>query len=138
MRFSKLALERYGHFDGCELSFPTGSTDLHVIYGPNEAGKSTSLAAVSDLLFGFPTRSPYNFRFDYSLLRVGAVLEDDGSLLACRRRKSGTTLIDGADRRGTLSGFRSAWIRMRCDVVAAPWWMPRTTWDRRCLLPAPD
>jgi uncharacterized protein YhaN len=44
-------------------------------------------------------RSPYNFLFDYSLLRVGAILEEDGRALACRRRKSGgSTLIDGEDR----------------------------------------
>lgn len=99
MRFAKLSLERYGHFEGCELSFRDAPTDLHVVYGPNEAGKSTSLAAVSDLLFGFPARSPYNFRFDYSLLRVGATLEDEGVSLACRRRKSGSaTLVDGGDK----------------------------------------
>ena len=56
MRFVKLMLERYGRFEGCELDFRERQPDLHVIYGPNEAGKSTSLSAVSDLLFGFPTR----------------------------------------------------------------------------------
>lgn len=99
MRFAKLTLERYGRFENCELDFTRRGPDLHVIYGPNEAGKSTSLSAVSDLLFGFPIRSPYNFLFDYSLLRVGAVLEGDERTLACRRRKSGAgTLIDAHDR----------------------------------------
>ncbi len=97
MRFSRLSFERYGRFEDCELDFRSGSPDLHVIYGENEAGKTTSLAAVSDLLFGFPQRSPYNFLFDYSLLRVGAVLEDGGKTLACRRKKgTGGTLL-GAD-----------------------------------------
>jgi uncharacterized protein YhaN len=97
MRFSRLSLERYGRFEDCELNFRQGSPDLHVIYGENEAGKTTSLAAVSDLLFGFPARSPYNFLFDYSLLRIGAVLEDGGKALACRRKKgTGSTLL-GAD-----------------------------------------
>lgn len=98
MRFSRLSLERYGRFEDCELDFRAGSPDLHVIYGENEAGKTTSLAAVSDLLFGFPQRSPYNFLFDYSLLRVGGVLEDGGTTLACRRKKgSGSTLLDADD-----------------------------------------
>ena len=99
MRFASLSLERYGRFENCELSFRTGSPDLHVIYGANEAGKTTSLAAVSDLLFGFQTRSPYNFLFDYSLLRVGAVLEDDGRTFSCRRKKgSAGTLVDSEER----------------------------------------
>ncbi|AJR26625.1 AAA family ATPase [Sphingomonadaceae bacterium G21617-S1] len=99
MRFANLSLERYGHFEDCQLTFRAGPPDLHVIYGPNEAGKTTSMAAVSDLLFGFPARSPYNFIYDYSLLRVGAVLEDDGKSLALRRKKgTGVTLLDADDR----------------------------------------
>jgi len=98
VRFSRLLLERYGRFEGCELAFRPGSPDLHVIYGPNEAGKTTSLAAVSDLLFGFPTRSPYNFLFDYALLRVGATLEDGSQVLHCRRKKgTNATLLDDTD-----------------------------------------
>lgn len=98
MRFARLSLERYGRFTDCELDFRAGTPDLHIIYGANELGKSTSLAAVSDLLFGFPGRSPYNFLHDYALLRVGAVLEDDGRSLACRRKKGTTnTLLDADD-----------------------------------------
>ena len=99
MRFARLSLERYGRFHDCELTFRQGTPDLHVVYGANEAGKTTSLAAVSDLLFGFQPRSPYNFLFDYSLLRVGATLEDDERTLECRRKKgSAGTLIDAQER----------------------------------------
>lgn len=99
MRFASLTLERYGRFEDRELAFRPGAPDLHVVYGANEAGKTTSLAAISDLLFGFPTRSPYNFVFDYALLRVGAVLEEDGRTFACRRKKGASgTLVDADDR----------------------------------------
>ena len=98
MRFSRFSLERYGRFQDCELDFRAGKPDLHIIYGPNEAGKTTSLAAVSDLLFGFQPRSPYNFMFDYALLRIGAELECDGQTLACRRKKGTSgTLLDASD-----------------------------------------
>ena len=98
MRFASLTLERYGHFDGCELTFRSGGPDLHIVYGANEAGKTTSLAAVSDLLFGFPARSPYNFLFDYALLRVGAVLQEDDRTFPCRRKKGASgTLVDAQD-----------------------------------------
>lgn len=99
MRFASLSLERYGHFTDCELSFRAGAPDLHIIYGANEAGKTTSMAAVSDLLFGFPARSPYNFVYDYALLRIGAVLQEGERSLACRRKKgTGATLLDADDR----------------------------------------
>jgi len=99
MRFRRLSLERFGRFEGCDLNFRPGTPDLHIIYGPNEAGKTTSMAAVSDLLFGFEARSRYNFRFDYPLLRIGAELEEDGQLLAIRRRKANAgSLVDQDDR----------------------------------------
>ncbi len=99
MRFAELHLERYGHFEDRRLPFQDRAPDFHMVYGANEAGKSTTLSAVSDLLFGFPTRSLFNFRFDYALLRVGAVLEEDGRRLVCRRRKSRDhSLIDATEQ----------------------------------------
>lgn len=55
MRFESLILERFGMFEGASLDFVGGS--LHVVYGANEAGKSTALAAISDLLFGIDERT---------------------------------------------------------------------------------
>lgn len=99
MRFAELHLDRYGHFEDRRLPFPAGRCDFHMVYGANEAGKSTTLAAIADLLFGFPLRSPFNFRFDYPLLRVGAVLEEDGQRLICRRRKTRDhSLVDAGDQ----------------------------------------
>lgn len=111
MRFVNLALERYGHFDNCTLSFRSGEPDLHVVYGANEAGKTTSMAAVSDLLFGFPSRSPYNFMYDYSLLRVGAVLEGEGHTMACRRKKATSGTLLGADDKPIDEGPLLAMLR---------------------------
>ncbi|MCW3848099.1 AAA family ATPase [Sphingomonas sp. LB-2] len=99
MRFAELSLERYGRFEDSRLSLRAGPPDFHIIYGPNEAGKSTTLAAVSDLLFGIHARSPYNFRFEYPLMRIGAVIEEGGQRLAFRRRKTRElSLIDAQDQ----------------------------------------
>jgi uncharacterized protein YhaN len=99
MRIVELCLERYGRFENCRLPMRGGSPDFHIIFGANEAGKSTTLAAVSDLLFGIPQRSPYNFRFDYALMRIGGVIEEGGRQLVCRRRKTlKHSLVDGADQ----------------------------------------
>jgi uncharacterized protein YhaN len=98
MRFASLSLLKYGRFDGCDLTFASGPMDFHLIMGANEAGKSTTLAAVSDLLFGFPKTSPYSFRFAGPLLRLGATLQHDGRELAVRRRKGNKeTLLDDAE-----------------------------------------
>jgi uncharacterized protein YhaN len=97
MRFQSLQLLKYGQFDGCELAFPPGDCDLQIIFGPNEAGKSTTLEAVGDLLFGFPHVTRYAFRFDRQLLRVGAVVEDAGGVFPIRRRKGNAQTLLGAD-----------------------------------------
>lgn len=99
MRFSRLDLLKYGHFDGCALEFPERPIDLHVIFGQNEAGKSTAMSAISDLLFQFPNSTPFDFRHDKQLLRVGATLTRDGSTITCRRKKGrSNTLLDAEDQ----------------------------------------
>lgn len=99
MRFAEVDLLRYGHFEDCRLQFPQNPTDLQIVFGDNEAGKSTTMAAINDLLFGFPHVTPYAFRFDNQLLRIGAILEADGNSLACRRKKGRAgTLLDLEDR----------------------------------------
>lgn len=97
MRIRQLQLIRYGRFEERVLDFPPGERDLHMILGPNEAGKSTTLAAVGDLLFGFPHRTPYDFRFDRQLLRIGAVIEDNGVAQDLRRRKGNADTLLGPD-----------------------------------------
>ena len=53
MRLRRLDLVRYGKFTDRSLDFgrrPERGPDLHLVYGPNEAGKSTSISAWLDLL----------------------------------------------------------------------------------------
>ncbi|WP_457649928.1 AAA family ATPase [Profundibacter sp.] len=81
MRLRRLDLTRFGHFTDFSLDFGAcepGKADLHIIFGPNEAGKTTAFEAYLDLLFGIPTRSQYNFLHDYDNMRIGACLEIDG------------------------------------------------------------
>ena len=78
MRIRRLDLTRYGKFTDHVIDFGKrieGRPDLHVIYGPNEAGKSTTLAAVLDLLFGIEMRSSYGFLHPHPTMRLGAALE---------------------------------------------------------------
>ena len=98
MRIGRLDLLRYGHFTGRALELPVGDTDLHILFGPNEAGKSTALAAVEDMLFGISTRSPYGFLHDYSAMRIGALLQNGTETLEILRRKgSKDTLLDAGE-----------------------------------------
>lgn len=94
MRLRRLDLTRFGHFTDFSLDFgpcEEGKSDLHIIFGPNEAGKTTSFEGYLDLLFGIPARSKYNFLHDYENMRVGAVLEIEGApteLVRIKRNKN--------------------------------------------------
>ena len=99
MKLETLTLERYGRFEDLTLDLTGNDVRLHIVFGPNEAGKSTLLSSVADLLFGIPMRSPYGFRFDYSQMRVGATIANAaGDRLSFKRRKgrgtSGTLLSE--------------------------------------------
>ena len=54
MRLEELHLDGFGHF--YQYSTDSLSPSITVFYGPNEAGKSTLLAFVRTILFGFPSR----------------------------------------------------------------------------------
>ncbi|WP_439598668.1 AAA family ATPase [Falsiroseomonas sp.] len=98
MRLLQLDLLRYGHLTDARLAFPEDAP-LVVVLGPNEAGKSTTLSAIGDALWGFPARSPHAFLHETSALRLGFdVLGRDGSRTRFLRRKGNkNTLLDAAE-----------------------------------------
>jgi uncharacterized protein YhaN len=98
MRLVTLDLNRYGPFTGQTLTFEPGAK-LHVVYGPNEAGKSCSLAAVTDLLFGIERLTRYDFLHSGNDMRVGGTIAArDGRSLSFRRRKGNkNTIVNTAD-----------------------------------------
>lgn len=78
VRINQLELTRYGHFTNRTLKFPTpkgGAPDIHIIHGPNEAGKSTISNAIIDFIFGIKTRPNYAFLHSQSLLEISANLQ---------------------------------------------------------------
>ena len=74
MKIKSLALKAFGPFSGQLLDFSSTLPGLHIVYGPNEAGKSTTMRALKALLFGFPSRTNDNFIHQNSQLLVGGCL----------------------------------------------------------------
>lgn len=100
MRFRRLTLSAFGPFTDFELDFGAAPrSDLQIVFGANEAGKSTALRAVRGLLFGIPERTDDAHRHPASELRVGAELADASgrTLSVVRRRKRQGSLRDASD-----------------------------------------
>ena len=99
MRLRQLDLTRYGKFTDHRIDFGPavpGQPDLHILFGPNEAGKSTIFAAWLDLLFGIPERSPYGFAHK-AAMQIGATLDLPGGAQQLVRIKSrGSSLRDAS------------------------------------------
>ncbi|PXW22302.1 YhaN family protein [Paraburkholderia caballeronis] len=98
MRFQRLDLLKFGKFSERSLELPDSTTDFHLIVGPNEAGKSTLRAAILDLLFGIPVRSPHGFLHPLNELKLGAsVSNGETSLDFVRIKAQRQTLRTPAD-----------------------------------------
>ena len=102
MRLKCLDLTRYGKFTDHRIEFGErveGQPDLHIVYGPNEAGKSTALAGFLDLLFGIETRSRFNFIHPYPTMCVGGTLElAGGPQQLVRIKRPQNSLLDARDQ----------------------------------------
>jgi uncharacterized protein YhaN len=109
MRILALHLRAYGHFTSYSLEFGA-RPGLHLIYGHNEAGKSTTLRALSSVLFGYPHEIIDGFSHDAKDIAIGIdVLASDGRRLSFVRRRRGRhvlTALDGsALDGGTVESF---------------------------------
>ena len=89
MRFQRLDFTAFGPFTGLKLDLSGGAPGgFHIIFGPNEAGKSSALRGVHDLLFGFPERTPDAHVHPTSELRISAALSsEDGRVVELQRLK---------------------------------------------------
>ncbi len=111
MRIARLDLTRYGKFSDRRFDFgpaPVGGSDFHIVYGLNEAGKSTAAAAILDLLFGIEKHSAYGVGrgragvpnwHAYNAMRIGARLELGGRPYeVARLKRDRNSLVDADDR----------------------------------------
>ncbi len=90
MRFSALHLTRFGCFTNESIDFGgvSDAPDFHIVYGDNEAGKSTLRDAITSFLYGIPARTEYDFIHDYKALQIGAELDTSAGPLSAVRVKA--------------------------------------------------
>nr|WP_315243446.1 AAA family ATPase [uncultured Albidiferax sp.] len=98
MKLQKLYLSAFGPFTDKLLDFTASPARIHLLFGPNEAGKSSALRAMADLRFGIPARSSDTFVHEGPKLLLTAVLEDaSGQPVAVARRKKTKDPLTQAD-----------------------------------------
>jgi uncharacterized protein YhaN len=95
-----LHLRAYGPFTDRHLDLSEGQQGLHVVFGLNEAGKSSALRALRALLYGIPERTQDDFLHGKTDLRVGGRFRDgtEEDFVCYRRKGRKNTLLDADDR----------------------------------------
>lgn len=98
MKILAFDLRAFGPFADVSLDLAAGDHGLHLIYGANEAGKSSALRALTSMFFGIPGRSADDFLHPKQNLRVGATLRrSDGATLGFLRRKGNKNTLLRSD-----------------------------------------
>jgi uncharacterized protein YhaN len=98
MRLRRLHLRAFGPFTNRILDFGDGQPDLILVHGPNEAGKSSTLRAISDLRFGIPAQSSDNFIHTHPTMRIGGeFVARDGTAYSLMRRKGRNATLHHVD-----------------------------------------
>jgi uncharacterized protein YhaN len=95
MKILALDFRAFGPFTNERLDFSGPGPNLHLIHGPNEAGKSSALRALKQTLYGIPHQSADDFIHDHKNFLLGATLEAGGErvLTFFRRKGRGKTLL---------------------------------------------
>jgi uncharacterized protein YhaN len=98
MELCRLDLVAFGPFTGHLLDFESSGAALHIVYGANEAGKSSALRGLKALLYGIPTRTTDNFIHANQEMRIAGCLrlQDGGELDFMRRKGRKDTLLSVA------------------------------------------
>ena len=93
MRFLELNLLAFGPFSKRTLDF--SGDGFHLVFGPNEAGKSSALRAIDALLFGVPRRTDDDFIHKKTELQIGATIVNSAGreLRFVRRKRDKKTLV---------------------------------------------
>ncbi len=93
MRLRRLQISKFGHFEERSVDLGPGFT---VVFGPNEAGKSTLLDAVAGFLWGIPQRNPRTRTYAArTALLTGSV--EHGGVTVEHRRRLNTLTCDGQE-----------------------------------------
>lgn len=100
MKINKLFLKAYGCFTDKTLDFSAHDPGMHIIFGPNEAGKSTAMRALNSFFFGFGHTCPDAFLHSYKDLAVGAVLENGPGrqVELTRYKRNRNDLVDSSEQ----------------------------------------
>lgn len=92
MKLLELHIYSFGKFEDYQLT--DISSNIHLIYGENEAGKSTLLAFIESILFGFPSRQDESYEMNHHGRFGGTLTIESNNETVIIERTKGKALGD--------------------------------------------
>ena len=90
MRIRRIDLAAFGKFSDASIDFGPRDQRVHLVYGPNEAGKSTLLRAIWAFFYGDLRKTKDDYQHAITNLRIGMTLESaSGEVVNWTRRGGG-------------------------------------------------
>lgn len=93
MRFQKIGIKSVLNYDDFELNFGNDEHGLHILYGPNETGKSTLLQIILDLLFGGKIADRYKKHYQSNSKIQATIQDSDSDIIQIHRKKFRNQLV---------------------------------------------
>jgi hypothetical protein len=113
MRINHLQIEQFGHF--VDQQYPLDER-FQVIYGENEAGKTTLLNLFRSILFGFEAQCSYSkLAKEFGRGDIAGAIQAtlrDGQAIKLRRRKGVKNTVDGEFVDSGMPIQESDWLRL--------------------------
>ena len=95
MRFDTIHIPAFGPFTDFSRDFENNGHDIHLVYGANEAGKSSLLRGIHQMFYGIPAHSNDTFVHEKTKLRIGGSISHNTKKLSFLRKKGrANTLLD--------------------------------------------
>jgi len=108
MKVKQICFQKIGPFENTRLDFTQGHPGLHVVYGANEAGKSSALRYFNYFFFGIPLKNDENFKHEHQDFLIQAVLQaSQGDFNLTRTKKKGREVLlpDGSNGKEILDNL---------------------------------
>lgn len=98
MRFDLIDIPAFGPFTDFKIALPASQHDIHLIYGENEAGKSSLLRGIHQMFYGIPPRTNDNFLHANTQLLTGAQISTPEKSLHFYRKKGNKNTLLNSER----------------------------------------
>ncbi|WP_053958862.1 AAA family ATPase [Sulfobacillus thermosulfidooxidans] len=88
MKLRHITVSNVLHYRHLHVAFDEGPSGLHILYGPNETGKTTLLHVMIDWLYGGTISEPFRDHYNSQTLLDGLIEDASGKTISwCRKKR---------------------------------------------------